>query len=481
MHILIGLIITFFFVILVIRNPFFQLEHISKRIVVVSMIVKIVASIFCWYIYTFYYTDLKVNDIYKYFNDGITLHNLAVNSPSNFLNLIFGQQVNSEEYRVYLSALKFWFKPNSNGIYNDNQTIIIVNFLMSFFSNKSIVLQSIWFGFIGFLGNIMIFKSTSSYLPISLRRVYFFIIFFLPSTLIWTSGIFKETLIYFSIGSIFYFGKSLIDKKFKSSIFCLFGFSLLLLMAVKPYFFIFFLSTLIIYLIAYFLNTKNVKRVYLLSLGAFILFFICWSKFHNPVVFNMKNKTRKEQIVEYNKVNSKSYQNNVLGNDLNLLEILRFKQADYYYEAKQANAKSLIYINKLDGTLENLFLNIPTSLINGILRPFPFDLTSMIFIPFFLENVILMFLIICIIIAFKKVDKSYKNEYYLMLYFVIITLIFIGLLVPIIGNIVRYRAPIIPLLYFLIFLHLDSNMILKRGQQLKRFSIYKNTNRQKNY
>jgi hypothetical protein len=188
----------------------------------------------------------------------------------------------------------------------------------------------------------------------------------------------------------------------------------------------------------------------------------------------MKNKTYKEQILEYNKVNSKSYQNNVLGNDYNILEMLRFKQADYYYEAKEANAKSLIELNKLDGTLENLFLNLPISLVNSLFRPYPTDLSSTLSIPFFLENCGLLLLMIVMFLGFKKINKSFENDYYLIFYFVMITLIFIGLLVPLIGNIVRYRSPLMPFVYLIILMHIDVNKVIIK---IKRISFYKNTKR----
>lgn len=474
MNFFLGFITCFFCLFLIYKSSFFHFESISKRIVTASLLVKLLASIFCWFIYTYYYTDLQLNDIYKYYNDGIILRNLAIDSPSNFFNLIIGRQSTEHHFIHHITELKFWYKPNSNGIYNDNQSIILINFILSFVSNKSIVIQSIWFGFIGYLGSVLIFKTTSPYLPIKLKRIYFFILFYMPSTLIWTSGIFKETLIYFSIGSIIYFGKLLIDKKITLFRLGLFVFSFVLLMAVKPYFFLFFIASFIMYFIVRFFKTNKVRFVYIISISGFVLFFILWSKYHNPVVFNMKNKTYKEQILEYNKVNSKSYQNNVLGNDYNILEMLRFKQADYYYEAKQANAKSLIELNKLDGTLENLFLNLPISLVNCLFRPYPTDLFSTLSIPFFLENCGLLLLMIVMFHGFKKINKSFENDYYLIFYFVITTLIFIGLLVPLIGNIVRYRAPLMPFVYLIILMHIDVNKVII---QIKRISFYKNTKR----
>ena len=106
--------------------------------------------------------------------------------------------------------------------------------------------------------------------------------------------------------------------------------------------------------------------------------FLIWTYTHNPVIYNYKNKSESEKSKEYDRVNQISYQKNVLGNNYNILEMLRFKQADYNHEAKLAKAKSLVNTKKMNGELSNFFACIPYGISNGFVSLFNIFLKNVV-------------------------------------------------------------------------------------------------------
>jgi hypothetical protein len=438
------------------KNKLFNYTQTYKKWISIAFLVKIIATIGMWYIYTYYYTDHSVNDIYKYYKDGEILHSLIRNNTSDFIRLIRGQEITNPNTIVKIKELKYWVKINNYGIYNDNQTIILINSLFLFLSNGNMIIQSLYFSTVAFFVTLLLFNSFSIYF-LEKKKYLFGILFFTPSLLLWTSGLFKETLIWISLSLLIINLNALLSQKKIVNNLIFIPFSFFFLLISKAYYAAFMtpiILCVIIYILVKSIEIKYIFRsIYLIIFVLFTLFAL----FHNPVIYNYEGKNKKEQIEEYKQVTSRSYERNVLGNDFNILEMLRFKQADYKYEARVEKAKSVINIKKIDGTLINLIACIPLGLINAISRPSVFDIHSPFILLPALENTILL---VCILLIFKfktqLTDKQKIIELVLRC-FSISLLIFLGILVPVFGNLVRYRAPILPFILIILLFHLNIN------------------------
>ncbi|MGB4665177.1 MAG: hypothetical protein WBH72_02525, partial [Bacteroidales bacterium] len=102
-------------------------------------------------------------------------------------------------------------------------------------------------------------------------------------------------------------------------------------------------------------------------------------------------------------------------------------------------------------TLFSFIINAPLAIINTFFRPFINDINSLIIIPSFIENLILILLtIIAIIFRKKEITQKEQNILLFFLSFVIIETLLIGYTTPILGATVRYR--IFPMLFFLLSL-----------------------------
>ena len=437
-----------------------------KKWISIAFIFKIIATIGMWYIYTYYYTNHAVNDIYKYYKDGEIIHSLLKENTSDFIRLIKGQEIYNPQSLLKIKELKYWVKINSYGIYNDNQTIILLNSLLLFLTNGNMIVQSLYFSTLAFIATLFLFHSFAFYFN-EKKKYLFGILFFTPSLLLWTSGLFKETLIWISLSLVIVNINLLINNNKTWVHFFTLPVSCFLLLISKAYYAAFILPTIgciLVFLVLKSLPIKTIFRsVYLLLFS----FFLYWSIFHNPVVYNYEGKNDKEQLEEYKKVTSKSYERNVLGNDLNILEMLRFKQADYKYEARVEKAKSIIKIKKIDGKLLNLFACIPFGLLNAITRPSLIDINSPFITLPAIENTILLILIFTALRFRDELSFNQQPIELLLRYFTISLLIFIGILVPVLGNLVRYRAPILPLILILLLFHTNVNQLFHYLRKFK--------------
>ncbi len=462
------LIIAVFFLFLIIKNETFKLNGIDENYVIYSYLLKLISGIALWYIYTYYYSDKTVNDIYKYFNDGNQLAKIFKNNISDFWSVISGLQLKNADNLRLLNQMKFWIKPNSYGFYNDNQTIIVLSCFLNLICNNNLLLAMLYMSIASFIALFILFKTLSVYLE--WKKLFYVLLFVSPSIALWTNGLLKENLILLALTILVFFTNKLVNR---INLFYVVGFvfGLLALTITKPYLFGFILPSVICFGFVICMKIKSIKLLFISMYITSILVFITWCYTHNPVIYNYANKSELEKSKEYDRVNQISYQKNVLGNNYNILEMLRFKQADYKHEAKIAKAKSLIYTKKLDGELYNFFICLPYGISNGFARPHIFEIKSLTYLVPSLENLFIIFLFVLIFLFPKKLNLDQKLLVFYYGTFISITFIFIGLLVPVLGNLVRYKAPFLPILFFCLLTIIDKEkihlFILKIKQSIK--------------
>jgi hypothetical protein len=415
---------------------------------------KLIATISVWYIYTYYYSDTSLNDIYKYFNDGKILQRSFLQAPAETIRFIIDGTFTKKTASLS-SNLLFWTKPNQYGLLNDNQTIILINFFLCFLTNSNLLIQSLLISSISFYATYKLYETLKNHFSIP-SRILFLFMFFNPSYLVWTSGNFKETFIY--IGLMFLFSNliRLIYNRKEIKIHLFIFINLIFILFCKNYFFLFLIpGILAVYTYLFFLKKESTTLISF-SYVTFLLLIIFAGLFYHPVNFNNTIKDPIKRKLYIQKINSDSYEKNALGENRNIFEVLRFKQRDQQFEAKAQHAKTVIYAPTLDGNPITILKSIPYALFNAAFRPNVIDLKNFLFIPDFLINLIVILTLILLFIYKKEhlsIEEKLTQKF--ILYFAIISLIIIGTLVPVLGNLVRYRSPIFPLLTLVILLKID--------------------------
>jgi hypothetical protein len=259
-------------------------------------------------------------------------------------------------------------------------------------------------------------------------------VYFIPSILLWTSGVLKESIMMFGLGMLcLSFIK--ISDKFSYKYFLLLLFSIVVLFISKMYILIAIIPGITS---MYFLQKFGFKWALIKILLIHFVFLI--------IAFNLT-------VFQYD-----------------FLHILSYKQQDFAVLInKVGNVGSLIQIPELEPTWISFVKNSPVALVNSFFRPHVFEAYSPFVLLSALENVMLVFFVMITLIFFKRKNISNTGLIALCFSFVIILFILSGLTTPVLGALVRYRAPALPfLLIGLLFLFDKEKFDLWKNKLLKK-------------
>jgi hypothetical protein len=125
----------------------------------------------------------------------------------------------------------------------------------------------------------------------------------------------------------------------------------------------------------------------------------------------------------------------------------------------------------MNGELSNFFACLPYGISNGFARPHIFEIHSVTYILPALENILILILISLILIFPRKLNINQQILIFYFGTFIVITYTFLGLLVPVLGNLVRYKAPLLPFLFFSLLVLIDKSKISQFTY--KNFQLFK--------
>ena len=88
-----------------------------------------------------------------------------------------------------------------------------------------------------------------------------------------------------------------------------------------------------------------------------------------------------------------------------------------------------------------------------------------------MENLlVLLFIVFCLLNTDFK-DFKYLNIVLMLLYFSLAYFALIGICTPVLGNLVRYRAPVLPFFLFALILNINNKGILNKLAEMLQFAI----------
>lgn len=445
--------ICFITLFIIYHSSFFEINGISKRLILISYLVKLLFAILLYQVYTNYYTDLTKNDIYKYYTDSKILVDLFYHSPNDFFSFFAGKQ--SE---IIESKLIYWEKTNSYGFFNDNRTLIMIQTIIGILTNKSLVTSFILFTFISFTSIIALIKCFDI-LKMKISRLSFYLFFFFPSVLFWSSGPTKETLILSSINGIVFQFISFFSSKKKIHLALGLIFLICLLISKNIIFLLFGVSggVLLFWILFPKINQYLSSLIYI----SFLIFLIFISDISRPSLKGIDfEKTKNDQTnsIEQKKL-SKAYQLQVTGQQINLLNTLSFKQRDYLLESKVEKANSTIAIKKINGSFLNFVIAIPISIWNVLFFPNCPSLLLGFKAIYYFENSLLITIVLISIYKYNRFNTSQiKKTALFLLLFTFLVFVFQGMVTPVLGNLFRYKSVVIPVFFFAIILSSNAKL-----------------------
>jgi hypothetical protein len=418
MEIILILLYTILFLYVIRRHSFFRLPGVPESFLQGLFLLKILAGMALWSIYTFYYPDRATADIYKYFDDSAVIFEALFHSPKHYFQMISGIGNNAPEFDQYYNAMHYWARKAESGIYNDSHTIIRFNAIVRIFSFGYYNVHTVFICFLSLTGLTAIFKFSLRQLP-DKKKELLCIIFLLPSVLFWGSGVLKEGLIFFALGMLIYHS----DKLFSLRSLLIVLLTTALLALSKFYVWLCILPSL---LLLVWLNKSRDTKPFLkygIIVSAVAILGINIDKFsniQNPLV------TLSQKQLEFKRLAS----GELMSSDNKVIPA----------------AGSAIPLAKLEPTLGSFLSNAPQALANVMFRPLPWEIRSPFMLMAGIENILIL-LIAALAIAFCKHPKRWPWKYMLFcLSFVILQFLIIGETTPVVGAIVRYRCIALPFL-----------------------------------
>lgn len=398
---------------LITRIRFFKESGLSKRILIILFLLRILVLIIGCGINLYY---LPVSDSVILNGIGIDEFHLLFQNPHEYLLNIF--HTNSPE--AYSRLLD-----DSNSFWNNLRTNLILKMLSIFniFSFKSFLINTLFFNFLVFFGFVSLYKVFIKIFPQSFPQLIV-CIFLLPSALFFSSEIHRDGLILLSLSmSIYHLFFILNEHQFswkRISIILLF---LLLIFLLRNFVFI----ALIPALIAWILSKKFPKHSFICFVIVYVfatVLFFCSGLIYSRANLPTYVTARQQSFIEIGKA-----------------------------------GHSTLDVAPLQPDFKSFLANAPKALDHALLRPY-LSAKGIQYIPFALE-ICLIEILFLLFVFFRKKKIVIDPLIYLDIFFSLTMLLIIGYTVPIIGAIVRYRSIYLIFLLIPIVCYTDWKKLVK--------------------
>ncbi len=434
-EILFTLFYLLLFNLLIARFSKLRFKYLKPFVTHILFNLKFITGIFIWVIYTFYYTDVQNNDVHKFYSDALILRNVASESPSDFISIVTGQGSNDPRFDKYYVEMKNWKRNFDEAPFNENQTIIKLNALLMFVSCRVYFVHIIFMCFISLVGWVLLTNAILKFAPAA-NAVLALPVLLLPSVLFWTSGVIKEPLLVLGLGVFVYgllnYGEITTTKNLKGIALIISG--AFIILTIK----FFVLACLIPALAAFLLFQQRQSKGFVLLKYAVVYIMLLIA------AFNINNFIPR----------------------IDLQQMLVNKQVHSVKEAEYFKAGSRIAIPEISNSAISILQNAPIGVWNTVTRPYPREGKNIMMLASAAENIVIVLLIgLCLLFA----DFKNLRRLNLLLFLLTCSLSYfalIGICTPVLGNLVRYKAPLLPIFLFAFILLVKGEVVPSRFRKL---------------
>lgn len=404
--------------------------------------IKLFGALALCFVYTFYYSG---GDTTQYFLDAISVNKLLYNNPPAGLDVII-HGLNAAKLSYFNSDIGYpaYFRDPSTSF------VVQVVSVISIFGLRSFLPTTILLAWISFAGIWNLYRVFLTEFP-KLSRELTIAMFYIPSVIIWGSGILKDTFTLSAIGYFTYaFHKGFILRKNPIRNFIVILISSYVIITVKSYIFIALLPGAMIWLVSNLVG--RVKGVVLkTAITPIFLFFTITGAF--LIINNLGDSLGK-------------FSSDKLLNAAVVTQ--RDLKSDYY----KGNAFD---IGEFDSDIMSILAVSPKALMAGLFRPYIWEANNVLMMASGIEN--FWFLYMTILILYKtKIVGVFKFffRHHLLTFCLVFSLFFafsVGLSTSNFGSLVRYKIPSEP---FYMASLIIINSFLKEDKEKELASSYTN-------
>ncbi|MBL6660594.1 MAG: hypothetical protein ISP70_03775 [Crocinitomicaceae bacterium] len=405
------------------KLDFFKNGPFSTRSLQLAFFLRIVMGFGLFLIYSYHYPSRQDADTFKYFDDSKYMYDAFWTNPGDYFKMLFGIHCNTEYFNTaYFDNMSNWVRSYDNGLFNDNRLMIRVNAFLRIFSFGNYHVHSIILAFLAFMGS---FSLSRLFFEVSRSKVLTYIaVFLVPSLVFWSSGILKESVLLAALGFFAYHFYQLFDSNRTWKNYVMLFLMSCVLIVLKLYVFMAFVPAIIIWLVVS--KWRRSLWVYLLMYIFFIAIATLLGEINPRYDFVNLIVDKQRQFI---------------------------RLADFYPVNSRFDLEVLNY------EFWSLLLSSPEAMFNVFTKPWPNELNSILYIPSFIENAVIILLLVTTFVYGKALKVKEWDFVIFCLSFCIILYAVIGLTTPITGAIVRYKIPAIPFLMMAVFMLIDFDKI----------------------
>ncbi|MBV4358306.1 hypothetical protein [Pinibacter aurantiacus] len=286
-------------------------------------------------------------------------------------------------------------------------SLIKIEAIFNVFSFRNYYINVLFFSFVTFFGNIAFVKAYSLLFRDAKKSLVVFAAFLIPSALFWTSGLHKDGLL-------------------------------------------FMLMSLIVYQLALWMNALKTTGKMILNIALCILFIFLLRSYVGlsliPAIvictlnYRFSNQAMKINVAVLVVCAAGFFLSSYISPALDLPEWLIKRRIEF----NSLSATTLLPYHQLENSIQSYLYNLPQAIDHGFLRPYLWDRLGIFYIPFALEIIALLALIIYYLFNHLPLNKSQRAIFCFGLFIFLANWLFLGYMVHIVGAVIRYKSIFLP-------------------------------------
>jgi hypothetical protein len=415
--------------------------HALRRYFMPGLYVKFFGAIFIALVYQYYYGG---GDTFNYFQHTKIINSALNESFNTWLKLVTRQSVESNpELYNYASQMEWYYDPAS-------YTVPALAAVFSLICGTNYIPIALCFAFFSFTGVWAMYRTFVNIYP-KIHKELAIAFLFIPSTFVWGSAIFKDTICMFGLGWLCYTTfRIFINNDFSIRNILLMIFSFYLISTVKVYILLGFMPALALWLLTTY--SSRIK-----SAGTRFFLRIVFAAV-TVVGFFFFTRLFAEELNKYS-----------LENIANTAAITRDWLA--YSSGDEGSAYDL---GEFDPSIGGMLMKFPQAVVVTLFRPFPWEARKVIVLLSAIEALVFIYFTFR---AFKAngVGRSFKiigkdpNVLFCLVFSVIFAFA-VGISSYNFGALSRYKIPALPFYgaFLMILLHYNVQQTKSKTVKLKR-------------
>lgn len=399
-------------------------DSLLKPFFLPALLFKLLCGILVGLLYTYYYQG---GDTFALFADASKLSDLLHKNPTSFIKFIFFNENDTSVNLLYTDQPRALF------------TVKILAFI-SWLSFKNYWISGLWLSLFSFCGMWSLVK-TLTHLFSKTAKPAVFSFLFLPSPVLFGSGVTKESICLGSIGFIVSYMLLFAHRRvtftssnavFKYTVIIVAAF---ILLKIKFYVAVILIPILLFYTIIEVSGIKKLNNHKKISIFILIFFsFIILVYLVSPCIYT--NIIPETMAASHNKILVES------GN------------------------KNLTFKNTLTPSWESILERLPASLVAGLFRPVIGEKGNILVILAEIEGLFFILTLLLAALFLIRHRLALNIDGFVCIFYVILTASVLGLTVPNIGSLFRHKSVFLPFLWFLTTQTLITPKIFRRKTYL---------------